>query len=161
MTVPFNEALHPRAAGGRFGVSNRPKAQPAGRQPGGGEGRNSQLRSQIANRVRDIHQRVHELRLQLASIDAQIASLRKPAQVSHTTKKKSTSSLSSKGSKPGTTTKKMSTKRTTTKATKSKPQVSANQQHIQSLSGKAGTIRMQIHLLNQRASQLQAQSRKL
>jgi prefoldin subunit 5 len=160
MTVPFNEALHPRAGGGRFGVSNRPKVQPAGRQPGGGKGRNSQLRSQIANRVRDIHQRVHELRLQLASIDAQIASLRKPAQVSHTTKKKSTSSLSSKGSKPGITAKKMSTKRTT-KATKSKPQLSANQQQIQSLSGKAGTIRMQIHLLNQRASQLQAQSRKL
>ena len=159
MTVPFNEALHPRAAGGKFGVANNPKQAPAGR---GGK-QDAQLRSQIADRVKMIRQRIHDLRLQLASIDAQIASLRKPAAQTHATKKKSTSSLSSKGSKSGTTSKKMQSGKATKagKAAAAKPQLSANQQQIQSLSGKAGTIRMQIHLLNQRASQLQAQSRKL
>jgi hypothetical protein len=54
----------------------------------------------------------------------------------------------------------MGTKAKTT-AKAAKPQLSASQSQVQALSGKAGTLRLQIKLLEQRASQLDAQARKL
>jgi hypothetical protein len=44
---------------------------------------------------------------------------------------------------------------------KSKPQLSASESEVQRLSGKAGTIRLQIKLLEKRASELDAQARRL
>ena len=120
MIMPtFNPSLHPRAAGGKFGVANNPQ-----RQKGESD---IMLKGQLRDRAKKFREEASRLGLQIAGLRAQLRSLRGSHSTrSHAVAKKS-SAKTPKGSKSGVAKKTPKTKKTRTKPGTSTAQATANQ----------------------------------
>lgn len=93
LAMTFNPNLHPRAAGGKFGTANNPKAQAQG-------GTAAQVKSQLLNRANNDDKRIAQLQQQERQLRAQLAGMKAAVPKSHTVAKKS-ASKTPKGSKSG------------------------------------------------------------
>lgn len=147
MVVPFEESLHPRAQGGRFGVKQQGRDK-------------QQLARQLRERARAFRARARELSVQLDEITNQIHLIRRG--VTQRSGKVHTTHATTKGSKSGSTGKVKAGKvKTAAQKAKDAKTVSPQVQQVAHLQTQATTIRAQIHLLKTRASEMDKQAREL
>lgn len=158
MTTPFNANLHPRAAGGKFGQANNPKAAAGQGNPvAEGQAEARRFKAQLLQRAKQDDVKAAQLRGEEHQLRVALAAAK--TSKTHTVAKKS-SAKTPAGSKSGLAKKtpKASAKKTAAKTASKTPSIPGTATGIQSrLIIVTGTI----HALEQDAKKCRSMAAKL